>query len=104
MSALWLGLIRRPAPQKQRLERLRNELLKGSSAVVKLPRSAFVSAASPEHLLALAGLHSRVDTAWRLQLRSLLRHLYLHGEIPATQDVLRKSIMEGIAKLTAQSP
>lgn len=104
LSALWLGLIRRSDPQKRRLERLRVELQKAPSGVVKLSRSAFVTAASPEHLLALAGLHSRLETAWRLQLRSLLRHLYLHGETPAPPDVLRKSIIEGIAKLCSASP
>lgn len=104
LSALWLGLISRPDPQERRIKRFRADLQKDPSGVVELPRSAFVAAASPEHLLALAGLYSPITTAWRLQLRTLLRHMPLRGETPAPLDVLRKNIMEGIIKLAAPSP
>ncbi len=59
LSALWLGLVGCPIPQRSRLQRLRIELEADPRGEVEVPRSAFLAVPGPEQLLAIAGLHSR---------------------------------------------
>jgi len=100
LSAMWLNIIP-PAPSSQkRLRRLRSELESDHKGDVRLPRSAFLRAPSPDHLLALAGLHSQADRPWRLQLRKLLRKLYLRVETPIPEEVLRRNIRKYLEDLS----
>lgn len=104
LSAMWQEILPRSAAQKERLQRLRTELKSEPGGSVALPRSAFLPAASPEHLLALCGLHSRVDQPWRLHLRNLLGQLYLRRTSPVPVDTLRVNIrrhLEGLSRAVA---
>lgn len=99
LSLLWGGILSRPDSQVKRLARLRNELESEPSGEVSLPRSAFLHAPSPSALLALAGLHSAINTAWRNQLRMILRQENLNVTAPAPLDHLRTAIANDIANV-----
>lgn len=102
LSAMWLEIIPITSPQKKkRLRRLRTELESDSKGHVKLPRSAFLPAPSPDRLLALAGLHSQADQPWRLQLMKLLGKLHLNKEAFAPEAVLRENIRGYLQTLTS---
>jgi hypothetical protein len=76
LTAFWLDLIPTRPKSKKRLLRLRQELMAEPGGMVKVRRSAFLKAKSPEHLLALAGLHSRFRNSWPDRLIELARHQY----------------------------
>ena len=99
LTALWFGLIKISSPSEKRLERLRHELAAEPSGKVKVPRSAFLTVKSPEHLLALAGLHSRHSTSWPNLLYRLARHVNVGDELPAPENKVREMIKEDIKKL-----
>jgi len=100
LSAIWLGIL----PCNERLRKVRAELETETTGSVMLPRSAFFPAASPEHLLALCGLHSRMDQPWRWQLRNLLRELNLGSPSRAPNDALRAAIRRGLEALSPRGP
>jgi hypothetical protein len=100
LSAMWLDIIPRSAAQKARLRRLRAELESEPGGSVALPRSAFLPAGSPEHLLCLCGLHSRLDQPWRLQLRNLLGQTYQRRKSPVPAETLRKNIRKHLEDLS----
>lgn len=106
LSAFWLDVLRLPSPQKQRLDRLRRELEGSPSGTVKVPRSAFLTAKDPDHLLAIMGLYSQVKTSWRYLLHDLLRYEYLRlylGDKALRTDSdpgkVRKSLEEDLRRL-----
>ena len=99
LSALWAGIIRRPRPQQDRLLRLRKDLESQAAGSVELPRSAFVPAATPAKLLVIMGLHSRIQSHWRLHMSRLLQHENLKVELPAPASNLKKSIAAEIRAL-----
>jgi len=99
LSVLWSGILSRPGPQIERLRRLKREIESDVSGDVELPRSAFLTAASPEHLLALVGLHSRVQTQWRFRLRALLRNEHLGVELTAPASLLRATVAKELTAL-----
>lgn len=86
LSALWLGILPRASTQKKRLRRLRIDLEREPGGTVELPTSAFLTVPSPDHLLALMGLHSRMDRPWRLQLQALLRQQHLPHDLPKLDE------------------
>jgi hypothetical protein len=99
LSAIWLGILDRPKPQIKRLRQLRTELKSDRRGSVDLPRSAFLRARSPEHLLALMGLMSRVKRSWRVHLQSLLAQLHPHREPPQLgQTVSEKTRRDNIGR------
>lgn len=101
LSAMWLDVFPRTGAQKARLQKLRAELQSEPGGSVALPRSAFLHAASTEHLLSLCGLQSRVDQPWRMHLRNLLGQLYLRRTSPVPVDTLRVNIrrhLEGLSR------
>jgi len=100
LSVLWSGIISRPQPQQDRLRRLRKDLESEVTGSVALPRSSFVPAATPAKLLSLMGLHSHVQSSWRLQLSYLLRHENLREDLPAPVATLRTSIAHEIQQVT----
>jgi hypothetical protein len=89
LSLLWLGLLPLPEPQRKRLENVRIHLGAEGGGTIPLPRSAFLSAKSPLHLLALAGLRSSVGADWRYLLQMLLRERHL-GRKPSGEASLEK--------------
>ena len=94
LSALWEDIVSKPEPQRARLKKLRQELEADTGGSVRVPRSAFLPAATPEQLLALAGLRSSVDNSWRFQTIALLKHLHLKGALPRPDADLRRMIRE----------
>lgn len=58
--------------QRQRLQKLRNDLQSDVAGKVDVPRSAFISCPTLDHLLASAGLKSRLNTSWRDRLVEFL--------------------------------
>ena len=99
LTAFWFGLIKISSASEKRLKRLRHELTAEPSGKVKVPRSAFLPVKSPEHLLALAGLHSRHSTSWPNLLYRLARHINVGDELPAPENKVREMIKEDIKKL-----
>jgi hypothetical protein len=94
LSVLWEDIVSKPEPQRARLKKLRQELEADTSGSVRVPRSAFFSAATPQQLLALAGLHSSVDNSWRFQTITLLKHLHLQRPLRCPEADLRRMIRE----------
>jgi hypothetical protein len=100
LSALWSNIVQKPEAQLRRLSRLRAELESESTGFVNVPRSAFIKAGSPVQLLALAGLHNSLDSAWRSQMLALLRHENLGVEPPVNVQSLRDQISCGLNALS----
>jgi hypothetical protein len=103
LSAMWQGILPLSAVQKKRLQRLRDELSAEPDGTVAVPRSAFLHAASPEHLLALCGLHSRFEQPWRLQLRKLLGQVNTRRTSDVPVATLRENIrryLDGLLRAT----
>ena len=92
LSALWSNIVERPAPQRRRLLRLRTELDSETTGFVAIPRSAFVKASTPIKLLALAGLRSCVNSAWRSQMLALLQPQNRPGKVSVDEECLRVQI------------
>lgn len=99
LTAFWLNLINVGTPTKRRLDRLRIELNEKSGGKVNVPRTAFVRARSPEHLLALAGLQSRLNTSWPHLLDQLARHTFEGTTLPAPEDCIRKLLQDDLGNL-----
>jgi hypothetical protein len=101
LSAIWLDLVPISSAQtKHRLRRLRAELATDVKGKVRIPRTAFLHAPSPDRLLALAGLHSQSDQPWRLQLMKLLGKPNLGKESAVPEDVLRHNIRNYLETIT----
>lgn len=100
LTAMWLGLIKLKKPSRKRLERLRMELSETPGGKVNVPRSAFVKAKSPEHLLALMGMHSRHNTCWPNLLYDLVKYNNL-GIQPksAPINIIRESLSNDLKEL-----
>lgn len=103
LTMMWEDIIPRAPKQKEGLWKLQNELKSDPDGSVMLPHYAFLRASSPEHLLALAGLLSRVEQPLRLQLRKLLQQLYgrksyIPSDIP--KETLRANLRRYVQKLS----
>lgn len=99
LSVLWEQIVKVPQPHQKRLLRLRKELESQPPGRVKLPRSAFMHAATPSKLLAMMGLHSHIQSNWRLHMMNLLKHKNLGLELPAPRDVLSSAIAQDLRNL-----
>jgi len=100
LTAFWLDLIPVLPQTKARLQRLRSELESQPSGKVALPKTAFVKAKSPEHLLALAGLHSRFENTWPNMLCRLARFEFeRQGELPAPLEQTRIALQVDLGSL-----
>jgi hypothetical protein len=102
LSVLWMGIIDRRQPQKDRLRRLRNELVSRADGSIALPRSAFLRVATPAKLLRLMGLHSHVQSNWRLHMLHLLKHGNLREDLPAPAAIVRTGIADELQRLANQ--
>lgn len=88
LTALWLKLIKINKATEHRLDRLRNELTEKSSGKIEIPRTAFLQARSPEHLLALAGFYSRIKTNWPNSLYFRARNQFQNYKLSYSQKVI----------------
>jgi hypothetical protein len=104
LSAIWLDLVPLPAPQRDCVKRLRSQLESEIGGKLKLPRSSFLRASTPEHLLALCGLHSRIEKPWRLQLRKLLALRHLGAQSTRPEETLRINIKKYLRELSERAP
>lgn len=75
LLAFWHGAleIRGRGKGATALTNLQRELFKEPAGEICVPRSAFLTAKSPEHLLALMGLHSRYNHTWTTNVIQLAR-------------------------------
>jgi hypothetical protein len=99
LTAYWLDLISVPLASRNRLSRLRRELAAAPDGKINVPRSAFLRARSPEHLLALAGLHSRYTNSWPHLLYELARHKYERRRLPAPEKIVRDTLQKDLESL-----
>jgi hypothetical protein len=99
LSAIWMGVVERPKPQRDRLIMLRQQLEEDPKGSVEMPRSAFITAGTPGQLLALAGLSSHVDGSWRHHMFDLLRHEHLGTPPAAPPDKLRQLVSSALRAL-----
>lgn len=71
-----------------------------STGKISVPRTAFLKAHSPEHLLALAGLHSRFETAgWPRVLIEIARYEYEKRALPGNSDLIRSEVSKALKTL-----
>jgi hypothetical protein len=86
IKALELGLIRKnpdlsPKRKRDTLKTFYDNLFVGvSTDEILMPISFFVKAKSPEHLLALMGLHSRHDSTWMHNLTPILQAEFMEKD------------------------
>lgn len=99
ITALLMGVLPVRASTTAALQALRKDLEAKPSGQVRIPAGAFLKARSPEHLLALAGLHSRFNSQWRLPLRQLAEHHYVTTQLSIPDEDLRKTIRDTLASL-----
>jgi len=101
LTAFWMGLIPLQGNSIKTINALRNRLAAEPGGSVDLPKTAFLEARSPEHLLALMGLHSRHShSVWPGLLIRLARHEYEGKPLaPSSKDVIRNLISEELKKL-----
>jgi hypothetical protein len=102
LTAYCLDLISISAASKKRLSMLRSELAAASGGKVNVPRSAFLKARSPEHLLALAGLHSRYTNSWPHLLYELARHRYERRRLHASEKTVRAMVQKDLEALAVR--
>lgn len=103
LSLVWHEILPKPLPQRERLLRLRRELEVEPGGDVEVPRSAFLPVPSAEHLLALAGLHSRIQQSWRLHLRKILRETHFGEKSETPTEHLKSTIRAEISQLTGNA-
>jgi hypothetical protein len=99
LTAIWLGIIPKPAASLKRLIKLRQDLEAEPSGKVSVPRSAFLRVRSPNHLLALAGLHSSYHGAWPNQLYQLARHEYEGNKLSAPKEKIIDLLRQDVGQL-----
>jgi hypothetical protein len=98
LTAFWLGLIQVGKRTQKKIDSLRKDLMEKSAGKISVPRTAFLKAHSPEHLLALAGLHSRFETAgWPRVLIELARCEYENE--PGNSDRIRSEVSKALETL-----
>lgn len=99
LTAFWLDIIRRQAAFHEVVRKVRGALETEPGGKVKLTKSAFLRARTPEHLLALAGLRSRFHGAWPNQLFSVAAHDFAGAELPALREAIVKDIRAHLSEL-----
>ena len=84
-----------------KIDALKYEIISQIDDMFKLPKWAFVKAKSPEHLLALAGLSSRVSSLWRKNMYELLccKNKQNYHSALGSEHEMREYIKEQVAKL-----
>ena len=99
LTAFWLDLISITTNTKKRLFKLREELESTPGGIVYVPKSAFLQARTPEHLLALAGLHSRYRNSWQDLLVQLAQYKYEKRQLNAPEKTIRNLIQKDLKAL-----
>jgi hypothetical protein len=84
-----------------KIDALKYEIIDQMDGKFNLPKWAFVKAKSPEHLLALAGLSSRVGSLWREHMNGLLscKNIPNYQLALGSEYEMREYIKEQVTKL-----
>lgn len=99
LTAWWLDIIKRQATHHEVVRKVRGALEAEPHGKVTLTKSSFLRARTPEHLLALAGLHSRFHGAWPNQLFRVAAHDFRGEQLPVPRDIIVEDIRAHLAEL-----
>ncbi len=99
LTALWQRVVDRNRSEDVALRRLQIDLSADVAGFVALPKAAFVRANSPDAVLALAGLHSRYNMAWRLNIRRLAGSANRGEPLDLPEGRLRSTIAAELAAM-----
>lgn len=106
ITALYLGIVNRtPKIRKTIFDSFYKNIRNGvSNEKMPVPKSLFVEAKTPEHLLGLMALHNRINHGWWHHLISIGKDHFFQpiddSELPAPKTHLRKTIAEELIMLT----
>jgi hypothetical protein len=106
ITALYLGIVNRyPKIRTTIFNSFYSNIRNGvSSEKMSVPKSLFVEAKTPEHLLGLMVLHNRINHGWWHHLISIGKDHFFQpiddSELPAPKTHLRKMIAEELLMLT----
>jgi len=106
ITALFLGIVNRsPKIRKTIFDSYYNNIRDGSSNdKMPVPKSLFVEAKSPEHLLGLMALHNRINHGWRHHLINIGKDHFLEpvddSELSLPKTHLRATIADEFLMLT----
>ncbi len=107
ITALHLGLVHKtPKIRKNVFENFYAGVKEGiSSEKIAVPRSLFVDAVSPEHLLGLMSLHNRIGYGWWHHLLTIGENEYVRtldaSTIAVSLRILRGYVADELLKLTS---
>lgn len=95
------NLIKPKKISPSKINDLKNKIIDQMDGKFNLPKWAFVKAKSPEHLLALAGLSSRVSSLWREYMYELLsgKNIQNYQSALGSEHEMREYIKEHVTKL-----
>lgn len=96
LMAFRLGLIK--ASQVKASGNLFRRLTAEPSGKIRVPRGVFIKVRSPQHLLALMGLHhslkeSAIESNWRYQLDELAKHQFHRNQFSPNEERARRSLL-----------
>lgn len=106
ITALYLGVVnKKPKVRKTIFVSFYENIRNGSSnEKMPVPKSLFVEAKGPEHLLALMSLHNRINHGWWHNLIDIGKDHFFKSvddsELPAPKEKLRKLIANELLELT----
>ena len=106
VAALFLGIVnRKPKIRGTIFDSFYTNIRDGiSNEKMPVPKSLFVKAKSPEHLLGLMVLHNRINYGWWHHLLSIGEDHFLHpvedNDLPAPKEHLRKIVAKELLELT----
>ena len=106
ITALYLGIVnRRPKIRKTIFDSFYSKIRDGvSNEKMPVPKSLFVEAKTPEHLLGLMSLHNRINHCWWHHLISIGKDHFFQpiddSELPAPKTHLREIIAKDLIMLT----
>lgn len=105
LTAFWMGLIPLHGNSVKTVDAIRVQLAVEPGGKVDIPKTAFLEARSPEHLLALMGLHGRYSNGvWPHLLIQLAQHEYEGKPLSVSKDVVRTLISEELRELAVLRP
>ena len=95
------NLIKPKKISPSKIDALKYKIIDHMDGKFKLPKWAFLKAKSPEHLLALAGLSSRVGSLWREYMYELLccKNIPNYQSEFGSEHEMREYIKEHVTKL-----
>lgn len=106
ITALYLNIVNRnPKIRSTIFDSFYQNIRDGvSNEKMPVPKSLFIEAKGPEHLLGLMALHNRISYGWRHNLISIGKDHFFHpiddSVLPAPKTMLKESIADELIKLT----